>query len=104
VVRAEKNLAWLDYWFAELEQAIGDIDAEQQARRAAKGDESVYEPLFQAEFRFRKLEGATNILASYQSRTRDGRPWLTWTWLTWLGPVLLLLGIGLAGTASLFAI
>jgi len=74
VVRAEKDLAWLDYWFAELEQAIGDIDAEQQARRAAKGDESVYEPLFQAEFRFRKLEGATNILASYQSRTPGRAP------------------------------
>lgn len=104
VVRAEKNLAWLDYWFAELEHAIGDVDAEQQASRAAEGVESIYEPLFQAELRFRKLEGATNILASYQSRTRDGRPWLKWTWLTWLGPVLLLLGIGLAGTASLFAI
>ena len=45
VVRAEKNLAWLDYWFAELEHAIGDVDAKQQARRAAKGDKSVYEPL-----------------------------------------------------------
>jgi hypothetical protein len=50
------------------------------------------------------LRGATNTLASYQSRTRDGRPWLICTWLTWLGPVLLLLGIGLAGTANLFAI
>jgi hypothetical protein len=41
VVRAEKNLAWLDYWFAELEHAIGDVDAKQQTRRAAKGDKSV---------------------------------------------------------------
>ena len=34
VVRAEKNPTWLDYWFAELDHAIGDVDAEQQARRA----------------------------------------------------------------------
>jgi hypothetical protein len=45
VVRAEKNLAWLDYWFAELERAIGGVDAKQQARRAAKEDKSAYEPL-----------------------------------------------------------
>ena len=32
VVRAEKNLAWLDYWFAELEQGIADIDTEKQTR------------------------------------------------------------------------
>ena len=32
VVRAERNLAWLDYWFAELEQGIADIDTERQAR------------------------------------------------------------------------
>ena len=104
VVRAEKNLAWLDYWFAELEQGIADIDTEKQTRRTARGDESFYEPLFQAEFRFRNLERATNILAGYQSKMRGGRPWLTWTWLTWIGPVLLLLGILLAGTASLFGI
>jgi hypothetical protein len=41
VVRAEKNLAWLDYWIAELKHAIGDVDAKQQTRRAAKGDEAV---------------------------------------------------------------
>lgn len=73
VVRAEKTLAWLDYWFAELEHAIGDVDAEQQASRAAEGVESIHEPLFQAELRFRMLEGATNFLASCQSRTRDCR-------------------------------
>ena len=97
MVRAERNLAWLDYWFAELEQGIADIDTEKQTRRTARGDESFYEPLFQAEFRFRNLERATNILAGYQSKMRGGRPWLTWTWLTWIGPVLLLLGILLAG-------
>ncbi|MGB8389335.1 hypothetical protein [Mycobacterium sp.] len=59
--------------FAEVEHAIGDVDAKQQARQAAEGDESVYEPLFQAELRFRKLEGATNILASYQFQD-PGRP------------------------------
>ena len=32
VVRAERNLAWLDYWFAELEQGIADIETERQAR------------------------------------------------------------------------
>lgn len=101
VVRAEKNLAWLDYWFAELEQVT---DTDMQARRAAEGDESFYEPLFQAEFRFRKLAGATSILAGYQSRMRSGRAWLTWTLLTWIGPALLLLGIVLAGTAGLFGI
>ncbi len=101
VVRAEKNLAWLDYWFAELEQVT---DTDMHARRAAKGDESFYEPLFQAEFRFRKLEGATSILAGYQSKIGSGRAWLTWTLLTWIGPALLLLGIVLAGTASLFGI
>jgi hypothetical protein len=39
VVRAEKNLAWLDYWFAELEQVT---DTDMQARRAAEGDELFY--------------------------------------------------------------
>ena len=57
VVRAEKNLAWLDYWFAELEQGIADIDTEKQTRRTARGDESFYEPLFQAEFRFATSRG-----------------------------------------------
>jgi hypothetical protein len=41
VVRAEKTLAWLDYWFAELDHAIGDVDAEQQESRTAEGVESI---------------------------------------------------------------
>ena len=36
VVHAEKTLAWPDYWFAELEHAIGDVDAEQQAQDAPR--------------------------------------------------------------------
>lgn len=47
VVHTEKTLAWPDYWFAELEHAIGEVDAEQEAasvRGAARSHEDAEDP------------------------------------------------------------
>lgn len=96
--RFTKNINMIEKVHRELQD-----DSESQALEAANGDEiyaAMIRPNVEIGFRASKAEMATHhvvtfLLAEVQVPTR---------WKTWVGPILLLLGIVLAYTGAMLSI